>query len=347
MPTLSWDKTKPVEDGLYISGDLRANFAAMEYFQPRNCLLDPLTLIWAGGDSTFPTHYNASGGGSPTYTRISATHLKVGPYSLSITPGTGAANVNQNILDVGDFDTDLRGEYFSAGAWVKSSSASDARIRIWDGLGGSEGYSSYHTGGGAFEWLSVTRRLDGSTADRVVYAMETTAAIGYFSGSTVIAGPIAPQQFIPGMQVIGSAHFPLFGDLDDHSTTANGFYYPGRPGRVEFTQLVTETGPTGQALIVDVNTWDGSAWTTMYSTKPQIAAAAIAGGAAPDGTYARRCLRELSGATLSAGTGMRIDLDQVGSSESGEDLTIDVRILQFQRPWEALNAAAGGYDSVR
>ena len=39
-------------------------------------------------------------------------------------------------------------------------------------------------------------------------------------------------------------------------------------------QLSVKTAPTGQALVVDVNTYDGATQTSMFSTKPEIAATA-------------------------------------------------------------------------
>jgi len=55
------------------------------------------------------------------------------------------------------------GRTVTAGAWVKTSTASHVRLRVYDGVTG--GYSSYHTGGGGWEWLSATVTVDG-TPDR-------------------------------------------------------------------------------------------------------------------------------------------------------------------------------------
>src|SRR5574341_115127 len=95
--------------------------------------------------------------------------------------------------------------------------------------------------------------------------------------------------------------------------------------------------PTSQALIVDVNTWDGAAYTTAFTTKPQLSAGSTIGGSTPDATYARRCFNPFySGASLSAGQIINFDVDQVGSGVAGADLDIFVRIKQYIRPLEAM-----------
>lgn len=79
------------------------------------------------------------------------------------------------------------------------------------------------------------------------------------------------------------------------------------------TRLMVGTAPTGTSLIVDVN----KNGTTIYSTqanRPTIAISANAGGpgTAPDVT------------SLAAGDYLTVDIDQVGSTVAGSDLTVVV-----------------------
>src|SRR5919199_3782521 len=79
------------------------------------------------------------------------------------------------------------------------------------------------------------------------------------------------------------------------------------------TRVMVGTAPTGADLIVDVN----KNGTTIYSTqanRPTIAAGSNAGGpgSAPDVT------------ALAAGDYLTVDIDQVGSSVAGSDLTVSV-----------------------
>lgn len=69
-----------------------------------------------------------------------------------------------------------------------------------------------------------------------------------------------------------------------------------------------DTAPTGAALIVDLN----ENGTTLFSTRPQISA----GATSEAGTHA------FSDTVLAAGSEVTLDIDQIGSSTPGADLTV-------------------------
>jgi hypothetical protein len=79
------------------------------------------------------------------------------------------------------------------------------------------------------------------------------------------------------------------------------------------TRLMVGTAPTGASLIIDVNK-NGTTIYTTQGNRPTIAAGANAGGpgAAPDIT------------ALAAGDYLTVDIDQVGSTVAGSDLTVTV-----------------------
>lgn len=83
------------------------------------------------------------------------------------------------------------------------------------------------------------------------------------------------------------------------------------------TRLMVGTAPTGASLIVDVNK-NGTTIYTTQGNRPSIAAASNAGGpgTAPDVT------------TLAAGDYLTVDIDQVGSSVAGSDLTVSVIVTK-------------------
>jgi hypothetical protein len=145
-----------------------------------------------------------------------------------------------------------------------------------------------------------------------------------------------PEHWIPAPVIYTNYYFSISGNV---STGANKFIFqPHRPGIVKDVQLIAGTAPVGAALIVDVNTWDGAAFTTMFSTKPTIADGANRGGAQPDSTYERRCLSigydsitdEIEGSAIS------IDVDQIGSGTAGANLGIMVRVLHTASIWESV-----------
>jgi hypothetical protein len=79
------------------------------------------------------------------------------------------------------------------------------------------------------------------------------------------------------------------------------------------TRLMVGTAPTGASLIVDVNK-NGTTIYTTQGNRPTIAASANAGGpgATPDVT------------ALAAGDYLTVDVDQIGSTVAGSDLTVAV-----------------------
>ena len=73
------------------------------------------------------------------------------------------------------------------GAWVKTDTASHARLRIYNG--DTSTYSSYHTGGNAWEWLELTATMDASP-DSVMLAVHlaTDTKTAYISQPTACWG---------------------------------------------------------------------------------------------------------------------------------------------------------------
>jgi len=79
------------------------------------------------------------------------------------------------------------GRTVTFGAWVKTSTASYARLVIYDGV--LTQYSSYHTGSGTYEWLEVTKTVDSSVTIFYV-GLETvgSASTAYISQPMLVFG---------------------------------------------------------------------------------------------------------------------------------------------------------------
>jgi hypothetical protein len=92
-------------------------------------------------------------------------------------------------------------------------------------------------------------------------------------------------------------------------------------GRLTFQTAVTilgvvaavNTAPTGAAILVDVNK-NGSTIFTTQANRPSIAAAGFASATATPAVTA-----------FAAGDYMTVDIDQVGSTVAGADLTVTIR----------------------
>jgi hypothetical protein len=89
----------------------------------------------------------------------SGSHTKGGSfYSLKTT----TAAVDRYVHMAGmspEGNARFAGRTVTCGCWAKTSTASHVRLRIYDNVAGAV-YSSYHTGGGAWEWLELTAAIN-------------------------------------------------------------------------------------------------------------------------------------------------------------------------------------------
>lgn len=112
------------------------------------------------------------------------TYTKDGSfYSLKIVPQNATENVTfpNGYDDKEEWRKQFEGRTLAAGAWIKTSTASHVRLYIYDG---ALNYSSYHTGGGAWEWIEVSRVIGASPA-KVQCGIITNIA-GNVDGSTIV-----------------------------------------------------------------------------------------------------------------------------------------------------------------
>ena len=296
-------------------------------------------LIWPEGDSAAPAFYTLAGTGAVVAragTGLGDSTRKIGDLCAKLTRGTTDLTLTQTLLSGtaytrADF---IEGLYACGGAWVKSSTANAARVAVYDGAGYT--YSSYHTGGGSWEWLPVSRQVNVSGNQlQIICQVNNTAITAYFSGTCLMLldSDQTLTRYSPAPTAIrGDMHLAITGTISTGTTL--GLFEPSRPGIVQDVQLHVLTAPTDAALIIDINTWDSAAYTSMFSTNPEIIDTGFRGGAQPDGTYARRCFVGQHGSSLVEGGAISLDIDQVGSTIAGEDLGVEVRSLQYERPLE-------------
>lgn len=340
MPvSAGWDKTKPATSSPLVSSEIRDNWTALETaLKGVNLLADSTFIIWAAGDSAAPTHYAVAGTGNAIAragTGLGDTSRKVGKFTAKMTSGSATMTIEQNILTTTSYDDGFDGRAATGCAWIRASNATTARVYIADGAGTT--FSSYHTGGGSYEWLCATRTID-AAATKLTWGSEcaATSRVCYVSGATAVLGNVPPDNWIPSATIVNEWVVNVAGTLTTGTNKAR--FEVWRPGIVLDVHLVVNTQPTGQAIIVDVNTFDGAANTSMFSTRPQIAASTSRGSAQPDTTYARRCFSFGSGATFPAGAWLTLDIDQVGSGTAGADLFAFIRYVSFARPLEGFLA---------
>jgi len=305
-----------------------------------NVVLNETFIIWAAGDSSAPSGWTLAGTGAAVAragTSLADTNRKVGDFCAKLTYGSATLTLSQDVLPTAAFSrvNHLQGATIGFGAWVKSSAASQARVYITDGV--TTTYTSYNTGAGAWEWLSSTHTLSGSATRLTIgISVESGAANpAYFSGPTLVFGPIAPEGWRPTPNTVGTVFFPAAGAQS--TGTAKSWYTFNRMGIVKHIECNLRTAPTGATTFkIDVNKGGNS----MLASVIAFTASDKNAGKAPDGTYANYCF---AGNTLSSGTTitdeLTYDIDDVGSTVAGSDLSVKIRVLVYLDPFESVKAA--------
>lgn len=136
----------------------------------RNLLVNADLEEWTDGASSAPDEWTLAGA-SGTIAR-DGTNFVTGTYGAAITRAGTDVTLSQSIAR----PTEYQGNTVTIGAWIKASVANRARLQIDDGVGSNE--SDYHTGGGNFEWITVSYTMDSS-------ASEFTARCQVLNGNTV------------------------------------------------------------------------------------------------------------------------------------------------------------------
>lgn len=172
-------------------------------------------------------------------------------------------------------------------------------------------------------------------ADLLAIANRLDAVPGVESLTTAARDALAAPQKWTGRVIYNTTTARLEwwnGTLWDRVTTSDDVVSFGREGTLVVTagkgrhywpfavevlgvRAAVNTAPAGASVIVDVNK-DGTTIFTTQANRPTIAAAAnVSTEAVPD-TPAR---------LFAAGTYMTVDIDQVGSTTAGSDLTVVIR----------------------
>lgn len=158
--------------------------------------ISPVNLIgdfgyfesWSGGTSVAPDGWSLSGA-SAAVARESSVY-KYGQYSAKITRASGDAVLSYLLGS----PTAYQGRTLSLGFWVYCSTGSVARITVDDGVGSSS--SSYHTGGGGWEWITVEHQVDTTTVQITIKCeVKNTNTFAYFDGGLLTDGELLWTEF--------------------------------------------------------------------------------------------------------------------------------------------------------
>lgn len=339
MTIYVWDKTKPATGGNLVSADIRNMWGATESaLFGVNLVADPIFELWAGGDSVAPTWWTYIAGAGGTIARagtgladtaVDANSVKpvgsaAGAWCPKLVYGSASQRLRQMLLGATGV-TYFKNEPFSAGMWVRATAASGGRISLNDGIANS--HSSYHTGDGTWQWLTCTMASGINSAATGLWIQGfNDAGTVYLSAPTVVRGSVPPPYFMPSPVVKGAiSPGTVQGNLVV-GNVVNGFRNElGLPAIMRSTRLRAGTAPATTAIIVRPQKNGAS---SVYSTNPQIAAAASSGNRVPEGTYANRCFAK--------GDYLTFDITQVGTGTTGADLSIAAVLEQYARPFQPM-----------
>ncbi|MGH7410082.1 MAG: hypothetical protein ACREJ6_03335 [Candidatus Methylomirabilis sp.] len=327
---MSFNELNPPFGSLLISADHRNNYLATRRASFINLLQDPLFECWENTDALVPGTWRLTGAGATIARNTIVADRAVGDMAAHVTFGAATASLEQYILDPASYDQYFDGRIVTAGCFVKGSAAGTARVRISDGPDDSDSATNIGTG---LEFLSVEHEIN-AAATEINLQLQTLAGNNKWSGSTFLFSDIKPSRFHMPNMIRTSIGFARNGGA--FVGTVPPLFIPQRAFIVEHAQIVAIIAPTGAALIGDLNQWDGAAFTSMFTTRPQLAIAAQHGGAVPDGVYNRRCfVPKFGSAAPLAGQQLRAEIDQVGSTLTGSDVAIYARIKAWTRPQES------------
>jgi hypothetical protein len=156
---------------------------AISYYFDSICLYEFVPGYVAGNALTFDS-WSASGIATfQTFREHQGTNTKAGSfYSAKCINTSGASRnlrwPNDTKQTQLEFIERFRGRTMAFGCWIKTTTASSARLSFYDGS--TFVYSSYHTGSGNWEWLEVTSIISTSLTSfgaRVYFDLNCTAYI--------------------------------------------------------------------------------------------------------------------------------------------------------------------------
>lgn len=199
---------------------------------------------WSKGTTEPPDGWLLTGTGS-TITRV--TDKKRGKYGAKVTNGAELdAYLYQWVSS--DLVSYYRGRKVTFGCWVKTSVASVARILITDS-GGST-WSSYHSGSGNWELLTLSRTVD-AAANTLRFqgcVSGVTSQIAYFDGAVAVEGKFLPA-FIPHSKDrsvgLGYENPEAFANNAIQKTDTQRLLDLADQGSIDWTDLDINTAGTG------------------------------------------------------------------------------------------------------
>lgn len=189
---------------------------------------------WDAGTSTSPTGWLLGGGGALGIAR-EATEVKTGTYSAKLTFGTNDYYFYQYLQN----PTTFIGKTITFNAWIKTSTASHARLRISTNIASALG--NYHTGSGTWELMSIQYTVPSGTTSIWAAIDLVTSGIAYADGAILVEGSVCPA-FTPHPfdLMLAEPRFKTVYYTRDMTTASGNVSYTGagfRPSSIEIVAM--------------------------------------------------------------------------------------------------------------
>jgi hypothetical protein len=153
----------------------------------RNLVMNGDFEGWMAGTAVAPSCWTLVGAGAAVARE--ATIIDRFTYSAKL---TAALNTITYLQQTVPWSVHYKGSSISVGCRVHADDAQRVCLVLYDGVGST--FGGMHTGGSAFEWLTVTRTLDANATELTVrlYIVSGASIIAYFDGVTMVECIIPP-----------------------------------------------------------------------------------------------------------------------------------------------------------
>jgi len=178
-----------------------SNEALSKDINPSNLLFNGNFEYWYSGNSVAPDGWLLVNGSIDK----ESTEVKIESYSAKLTATAQMYLRNAN-YNISNWFAPYKGKSITLSAWVKTSTANSARILIGDGVSNSN--SSYHTGGGDWELLTVTKTISESATVLDIRLKADITSTVYYDAITLVAGAmpfgysVHPKDYLYRQQTI-------------------------------------------------------------------------------------------------------------------------------------------------
>jgi len=171
---------------LDVAGSFRATGLQSQSFQ--NNFVNGDFEIWSDGTSAAPDGWAYWGAGS-TLTK-ETTNVKTGAASVKVIRAGTNTQITQVVSTARGINY-WKGREMTVSVWVKTSVASGVKILIYESGSAQATSSSYHTGSGDWELLTVTSTISAGATSVTIYFQLYADGDFYIDGASVVEGPNA------------------------------------------------------------------------------------------------------------------------------------------------------------